>query len=132
LDVVWVAEFAHNGYLRPLDGADTAGFLEAPLATCRYDEKLWALPFNTDAGLLYYDTELISRPPATMSDLMSAIDTLLDVNVEVSAGYAGQFDNYEGLTVNALEAIWAFEGDVVVDGEVVIDSPAAEEALRWL
>lgn len=132
LDVIWVAEFAHNGYLRPLKQMDTTAFLEQPLSTCRYDGQLWALPFNTDAGLLYYNTELVAEPPATMDDLSSAIDTLLDANADVVAGYAGQFADYEGLTVNALEAIWAFGGDVVVDGEVVIDSPATEKALRWL
>lgn len=132
LDVVWVAEFAENGYLRPLEQVDTTAFLEPPLATCRYDGQLWALPFNTDVGLLYYNTELVPEPPATMDDLSRAIDTMLDANAEVLAGYTGQLGNYEGLTVNALEAIWAFGGDVLVDGEVVIDSEPTAAALRWL
>lgn len=132
LDVVWVAEFAHNGYLRPLEQVNRSQFLDAPLATCEYDGQLWALPFNTDVGLLYYNTELVTTPPATMKELNLAIDTMLDPNAEVLAGYAGQLADYEGLTVNALEVIWAFGGDVVVDGEVVIDSEKTEEALRWL
>ena len=64
LDVTWTAEFAENDYIVPLTGVSTDDFLSGPLDTCRYErrfdgipfsgEKLWALPFNADAGLLYY------------------------------------------------------------------------------
>jgi multiple sugar transport system substrate-binding protein len=68
LDVIWVAEFAESGYIRELDRGEvsTDGFLEEPLKTCEYDGKLWALPFNTDAGLLYHRTD---EPPSTWEDI---------------------------------------------------------------
>ncbi len=137
LDVTWTAEFASAGYIRPLDeaGLDTSGFLKAPLNTCRYDGKLWALPFNTDAGLLYYRATLVSKPPTTWPSLVATVQDVLSQPSApaVLAGYAGQFADYEGLTVNALEAIWAAGGDVVdAHGRVVIDSPEAQAGLTRL
>jgi hypothetical protein len=46
--------------------------------------------------------------------------------------YVSQLAHYEGLTVNALEAIWAAGGDVVSGNRVVIDSEAARAALQQL
>lgn len=129
LDLTWTAEFADNGYIRPLaeSGLDTRGFLENPLKTCRYDGKLWALPFNSDAGLLYYRTDLVPKPPGSWERIDLAINEAfpkLNQSAKIVAGYTGQLANYEGLTVNALEAIWGAGGEVVdQNGDVVIDDP---------
>ncbi|WP_426505141.1 extracellular solute-binding protein [Dactylosporangium sp. McL0621] len=139
LDVTWTAEFASQGYIRELD-ADTTGFLGAPLATCRYDGKLWALPFNTDAGLLYYRDDYVGTPPTSWPQLVAAAQSVLTGFGALSgggarpgAGYTGQLADYEGLTVNALEAIWGAGGDVVDgDGNVVIDSKEAQDGLNRL
>ncbi|HCU49696.1 MAG TPA: hypothetical protein DGG94_07830, partial [Micromonosporaceae bacterium] len=140
LDVTWIAEFAHAGYLRPLarEGLDTSGFLAKPLETCWYQDKLWALPFNTDAGLLFYRSDLItSSPPSSWPAIRNTIDDVFarqgSQHPELIAGYTGQLADYEGLTVNAFEAIWAAEGDVVKgNGDVVIDTAEAREGLRRL
>jgi multiple sugar transport system substrate-binding protein len=132
LDVTWTAEFVEAGYLHELrtDGLDLTGFLDQPLRSCRYGDQLWALPFNTDAGLLYYRDDLVPQardqlvtgPPDSPAPgaLWGGIDTLVataladpDRPVELVAGWAGQLADYEGLTVNALELIWANGGDVV-------------------
>ncbi|MGI5238180.1 extracellular solute-binding protein [Dactylosporangium sp. CA-139066] len=130
LDVTWTAEFASQGYIRELDGAETSGFLPAPLQTCRYGGHLWALPFNTDAGLLYYREKVVGdRAPTSWPQLVAAVQKADGA----TAGYAGQLADYEGLTVNALEAIWAAGGDVVDgEGHVVIDSPEAQRGLTNL
>lgn len=127
LDVTWTAEFADQGYIRPIaeSGLDTTGFLDKPLETCRYEGELWALPFNSDAGLLYYRTDLVAKPPSSWTSLENEIGRVFneqpDRNPELEAGYTGQLKNYEGLTVNALEAIWAADGEVVdSDGNVVV------------
>ena len=150
LDVVWMAEFAENGWIRPLEDVDTTGFLEKPLDTCRYEGKLWALPFNTDAGLLYYRypqlvqhgvaedrADLAKNPPRSWDSIAKVIDTAFSgprrAGDPLQAGYTAQFDDYEGLTVNAMEAIWAGEGEVVDDeGTVRLGSEAAKQALREL
>ncbi len=138
LDVISVAEFAKGDHLRPLERTDTGGFLAGPLSTCRYADRLWALPFNSDAGLLFYRTDLVPSPPTTWTAMSDDIARAFGAapatrDPLLAAGYAGQLADYEGLTVNALEAIWAAGGDVVDgDGHVVIDSPPARAGLRWL
>lgn len=139
LDVTWVAEFAAAHYIQPLgDSVNTAGFLSKPLATGMFDGELWALPFNTDAGLLYYRTDLVPTADALPRQLppsRTEVDQLAAAanGQPLKAWYVGQLGHYEGLTVNALEGIWAAGGDVVdADGHVVIDSEPARSALRQL
>jgi multiple sugar transport system substrate-binding protein len=134
LDVTWVTEFAQAHYIRSLDGASTEGFLAKPLSTCRVDGTLYALPFNTDAGLLFYRSDL--SPGGPNLTLPPSTDTMRDVtrsHPEVTGGYAMQLGDYEGLTVNALETIWAAGGEVVDgSGQVTIDSPAVTTGLQRL
>ncbi len=146
LDVTWTAEFADAGRIRALDRDDLKrrsvldGFLDEPLRTCEYKDSLYALPFNTDAGLLYYrtfqrDGRTWPDPPATWDDIQNDSDDALGrhLDLKMEAGYAGQLSDSEILTVTALEAIWSAGGDVVdPDGNVVIDSAAAERGLRRL
>lgn len=126
LDVTWIAEFAEAGYIKELDEdtVDVRGFLEKPLATCRYEGELYALPFNTDAGLLYYRNDLVPLAPDSWDAIARQIQDVFSGphDSALVAGYAAQLDNYEGLTVNVLEAIRAAGGEAVNDdGELVID-----------
>lgn len=144
LDVPLMAQFIEFGYIRPLDASrvDRDGFLDGPLATCERDGKLWGLPFNTDAALLYYRSDLLgaNEPPTNWAGVETRVGQIFaaqggDAKAEspLAAGYAGQFADYEGLAVNAFEAIWAAGGDVVDDdGNVVVESPEAREGLRRL
>jgi multiple sugar transport system substrate-binding protein len=131
LDVTWTAEFAENGYIRGLDESrlSTRGFLDGPLDTCRYGGRLWALPFNTDVGLLYYRSDLIGDPPRTWGELEEQVDAARARTGNDVDGYAGQFADYEGLTVNALEAVRGAGGWVVDDaGDVVVENQQAAVA----
>jgi multiple sugar transport system substrate-binding protein len=136
LDVTWVAEFAAAHYIRPLDeSVDTDGFLDNPLRTCHYSGKLWALPFNTDAGLLFYRTDLVTKPelPGALPPSRDEVAPLFRKTSPPEAGYVGQYRDYEGLTVNALEAIWSAGGEVLnSSGQVAIDSREARNGLNRL
>lgn len=145
LDVTFVAEFAEANWLRPIDekalhDRPEEVFLANPLETCRYGGKLWALPFNTDAGLLFYRKDLGLRPPFDSYDwsrITAESERILSAKAPGSplgGGYTGQLDDYEGLTANALEAIWANSGEVRIDaqGQVSVDRERWTEALRRL
>jgi multiple sugar transport system substrate-binding protein len=137
LDVTWIAEFAENRYIQSLDETRiaTSGFLNGPLDTCRYDGELWALPFNTDVGLLYYRSDLIDDPPRTWEDLEEQVEAVRARTGNDVDGYAGQFADYEGLTVNALEVIRGAGGSIVDDaGDVVVEDheAAVREGLERL
>jgi len=139
LDVAWLPEFAEAGLVRefPDDAVDRDAFLERPLASCEYDGRLWALPFNTDAALLYRRSDLVKRVPTTWEDMRAEAAGVLGGDPKPGtvpeAGVVTQLEDYEGLTVNALEAVWSTGGEIVDDdGEVRVDSRAAGEGLRRL
>ncbi|GAA4362867.1 hypothetical protein GCM10023088_05060 [Actinomadura verrucosospora] len=103
MDNTWTAEFAAGGYLRPLDGIGNRGdFFPAALESGEWHGKQYAVPFNVDVGLLY------RRDGAqTPRDWPRLLDS----------GVAMQLDDYEGLTVNALEAVWNDGGGGLLTGE---------------
>jgi multiple sugar transport system substrate-binding protein len=139
IDVTETAEFAVGGYIVALPGPapDTGGFLQNALQTCRYGDRLWALPFTTDAGLLYYRTDLVRDVPASLGEITAETTRVRATPAArrpgLQAGFAGQLGAGESRTVNALEAVWAAGGDVVTAGNRVdLQSPAARAGLRWL
>jgi multiple sugar transport system substrate-binding protein len=133
VDVVWTAEFAAKGWLTPLKGdyaIDTSSLLPATVKTATYNNTLYAAPQASDGGLLYYRSDLIQTPPTTWDEMMA------DCSVAKSAGigcYAGQFAQYEGLTVNVSEAINGAGGTVVdSSGKPTLTTDAADKGLSEL
>jgi multiple sugar transport system substrate-binding protein len=134
LDVVWTAEFAENGWIIPLErGLFPLDRLLPPVVdTAVYKNKLWAVPYTSNAGLLYYRTDLIKKPPRTWAELR---EKALEVTKKRDiGGYAGQFLAYEGLTVNFSEAVQSAGGQILSpDGtEVTLDPAKARIALDFL
>ena len=133
-DVQWTAEFAARQWLEPLDEATFGGgdLLPAAVETGKYDGKLYATPFNTNAAFLYYRKDLVPTPPATWAELTQACDSVAKTNK--MGCYAGQFAQYEGLTVNASEVINSAGGELLKDSgkTVAVDTPEAREGLQFL
>jgi len=134
VDVVWTPEFAAKGWLEPLKGQyalDTSQLLPATVKTATYNGTLYAAPQTSDGGLLYYRKDLVPTPPKTWSEMMSDCS----IAKKNSMGcYAGQFSKYEGLTVNASEAINTAGGTIVgADGKTpTVDSAQARAGLQNL
>jgi multiple sugar transport system substrate-binding protein len=132
VDVVWTAEFAAHQWLQSLPqslGGST--LLPATVATATYNNKLYAAPFTSDGGMLYYRSDLVKTPPKTWAELIA------DCKIAKAHGmgcYAGQHAQYEGLTVNAAEAINGAGGTFLgKDGKTVtVDSPQARAGLSFL
>jgi len=133
VDVVWTAEFAAKGWLQPLKdklAIDTSALLPATVKTATYGGTLYATPRTSDGGLLYYRKDLVPTPPKTWDEMMSMCSIAKAHNIGC---YAGQFAQYEGLTVNAAEAINSFGGKIVDDsGKAVVNSPEAKTGLGKL
>jgi len=140
VDVVWSAEFAAKGWIVPLTGSrsiDTSGLLPATVKAATYHNTLYAAPYASDGGLLYYRKDLVSSPPTTWDQLIADCQgktTPGTITGPKPACYAGQFAKYEGLTVNAAEAINAAGGAIVgPDGTTAtVDSPQAATGLDFL
>jgi multiple sugar transport system substrate-binding protein len=140
VDVVWTAEFAAKGWTIPLTGQyalDTAQLLPATVKAATYNGKLFAAPYASDGGLLYYRTDLTKTAPTTWDDLIKQCQgktTSGTITGSKPACYAGQFAKYEGLTVNAAEAINASGGQIVgADGVTPsVNTPQAQSGLDFL
>ncbi|MER6002313.1 ABC transporter substrate-binding protein [Nonomuraea angiospora] len=134
LDVVWTAEFAENGWIIPLERGlfPLDRFLPPVVETAVYKNKLWAVPYTSNAGLLYYRTDLVKKPPRTWAELRDQSRQIMKKND--IGGYAGQFLAYEGLTVNFSEALQSAGGQIVSkDGtEVTLDPAKTRIALDFL
>jgi multiple sugar transport system substrate-binding protein len=134
LDVIWTAEFASNGWISPVsrDLVPLSNFLRPAVDTATYDGKLWAVPFTSNAGLLYYRKDLVKTPPATWAQLASDAESIAPPHH--MAGYAGQFASYEGLTVNFAEAVQSAGGSILSSdaSAATLNSPPASRALSYL
>ncbi|MCW2920530.1 MAG: transporter substrate-binding protein [Thermoleophilia bacterium] len=129
LDVVWTAEFAAQGWLA--DASDIVAdredeFIASTLDTVRYDGKEWAVPFNSNAGFLYYRTDQVDEVPATWQDAYA--------QGKAGDGLVYQGSRYEGLTVHFLELLYARGGDVLnEDGtKSTADSDETREVLQFM
>jgi multiple sugar transport system substrate-binding protein len=103
MDVIWTAEFAEAGWIKPFPEAVAAqirdGTLKGPLASATYKGKLYAAPANSNTQLLWYRKDLVPHPPQTWQEMISMAERLpKDGRIETMG------DAYEGLTVwfNAL------------------------------
>ncbi|MEU3886610.1 ABC transporter substrate-binding protein [Streptomyces sp. NPDC029041] len=138
IDVNWTPEFAAAGWIRPLprDRFPLKTFLQPVVDTATYDGQLYAVPYVTNAGLLLYRKDVLAKegvdPPRTWAELERYAKTIAPKHG--LDGYAGQFLPYEGLTVNAAEAVYSAGGSILGDeGErVTVDSSAAREGIGFL
>ncbi|WP_326573619.1 ABC transporter substrate-binding protein [Streptomyces sp. NBC_00481] len=137
IDVTWTSEFAAADWIRPLPRSrfPLSSFLQPVVDTATYDGQLYAVPYVTNAGLLFYRKDILAKagvqPPRTWAELERYAKTIaprhgLD-------GYAGQFLPYEGLTVNAAEAVYSAGGTILGDeGQRVTVGSAAREGIGFL
>ena len=130
-DLVWTAEFAAKGWLQPLEGdleINTEGLLEPTVTSGQYNGTQYVSPQTSDGGMLYYRSDLVKTPPTTWDEMMEMCSIAEKNNMDC---YTGQFNKYEGLTVNASEAINGAGGQIVgEDGQTPeVDSAEAAEGL---
>ncbi len=138
-DVIWTAEFAERGWIRPLDShfpeAERAKFLAPPLESVTWRGKTWGVPFFTDLGVLFYRKDLLDKhgftPPRTMPELERQAAAI--AKAEGISGYLWQGAPSEGLVCNAMEAIRG-AGGRILDGDSRVDlsGPGTLTGLRWL
>ena len=81
-DIIWLGEWAQNGYVRPLDDLIKRDFTQADIddflpgawnAQSKWDGKTWTMPFGAYYFLDYYRTDLFEKggldAPITLDDV---------------------------------------------------------------
>src|SRR5215218_5297714 len=140
VDVVWTAEFAANGYIEalPPDQFPTEGFLKPTVDSATYFNKLYAYPHRSNGGLLFYRKDLLDKyslqVPTTFDEMKAACDKITAGENNSKLGcFAGQYNKYEGLTVNFDEAVHGAGGVIVgEDGKPNVATPEATKGLQTL
>ncbi|MGI5351291.1 ABC transporter substrate-binding protein [Streptomyces sp. CA-250714] len=141
LDAVWTSEFAAHQWIDKLPEKQfpLRKMLKPVVATGKYRGGQYAVPFNSDGGLLYYRTDLlkkagIAEPPKTWAEMKSACAKVKKLpEAKGISCYAGQFQKYEGLTVNFSEAVNSAGGHVTdAKGKPDVDTPEAKKGLDFL
>lgn len=139
IDAVWTAEFAANQWVDEIsrEKFPMDGYLQPTIDTVTYFDKLYAVPDATGAGLLYYRKDLLDaaglKPPTTWAEMKAACDKIQSDpdNADIDC-YGGQFNKYEGLTVNFAEAVASAGGGITTDGKPTVNTPEAEAGLDFL
>jgi multiple sugar transport system substrate-binding protein len=129
MDVIWTAEYAAQGWL--LDVSDFIGengdkFIKSTVDTTEYEGKNWAVPFNSNAGFIYFRSDEVDAAPDNWEDLYA--------EAKKGNGVVYQGFRYEGLTVNFLELLYSAGGSVLSeDGkEATADSQEVKDVLAFM
>ncbi|MFC8143576.1 extracellular solute-binding protein [Streptomyces paradoxus] len=132
LDVTWIPEFAAAGLIRPLTGTAVKSpddIIPAVDRTSFWDGERYAVPFNSDVGLLYYRKDHLRDAGTswtelgrgvTWDDLRELIDAVNDASKKpenYEEGWTTQLAAYEGRTVNAIEAFASAVPDFALTDE---------------
>jgi multiple sugar transport system substrate-binding protein len=128
-DVIWTAEFASQKWIydmTPYVDKRKSEFIQAPLETVTFEQKIWGVPETTDAAFLYYQDDKISSPPQTWQQVYQ--------QARQEGGIVYQGAAYEGLTCDFLELAFAAGGQVLnEDGtKAAINSPENVKALQLM
>jgi len=143
IDVIWPGDLAeHLIDFYQYEGVeeDMQAHFPAIVENNTVDGRLVGLPAFTDAGLLYYRTDLLEEygydgPPATWTELEEMATTIMEgegADNPDFTGFVWQGEAYEGLTCDALEWIASFGGGSIVspEGEIQVFNDQAIAALE--
>ncbi|NRG16607.1 ABC transporter substrate-binding protein [Rhizobiales bacterium] len=141
IDVIWPGILgSHFIDLAPYSvGAEKEHF-SSIIENNTVEGKLVAMPWFTDAGVLYYRSDLLEKHgedvPQTWEEMTATAKKIQDAErAEGNDGMWGfvfQGKAYEGLTCDALEWIDAYGGGTIVnaEGDVTVNNESALAALK--
>lgn len=138
LDVVFTAEFANAGFLRPYTAEETGrltqGMLPAPLKTGMWDDKLYGLPYKTNTQLLWFRKSLAQAAGVDPTQPTFTWDEMLKAAVGQGKEISVQAQRYEGYMVWINALVLSGGGQVLEDVQAGRDarpsmaSPAGDKA----
>ncbi|MEI8608701.1 extracellular solute-binding protein [Enterovibrio sp. Hal110] len=140
IDVIWPGILGNHfiDLTEYTNGAQDAHF-PAIVANNTVRDRFVAMPWFTDAGVLYYRSDLLDKydeaPPVTWEQLTTTAEKVMNGEREAGNdkmwGFVWQGRAYEGLTCDALEWVASYNGGTIVDekGKITINNDSAKQAL---
>jgi trehalose/maltose transport system substrate-binding protein len=127
-DVIWTAEFASQKWIydmTPYVKSRASELIGSTVTAATYRGRIWGMPQDSGAALLYYRTDKVTSAPATWQQVYAEAP---------AGGVVYQGAPYEGLTCDFLELAFAAGGSVLSgDGKkATIDSPQNVKALQLM
>jgi multiple sugar transport system substrate-binding protein len=146
LDVVWMSEFASQGWIVSLDQYwskdDQARYLLKPRQAASYQGKIWGAPLHTDVGVLYYRKDFFNPTKdgqlKTWDDLQSQASRIM-LNRHLRSGFTWQGlpfklpgQPFEGMICNFVEFLSGYGGKVFDDSytRILVNRPEAQRGFQ--
>ncbi|EXX84954.1 hypothetical protein BG53_04530 [Paenibacillus darwinianus] len=139
-DQPWIAQFAKQGFLEPIDGRLTEEekkeFAPSALEAVSYEGKIYGLPYLVHTPILYYRTDLfekagLTKAPETWDEFREYAKKLTDNTNGISGTIVE--GKQSGEPVTHLMDRFLQAGGKVLDGDkVVVDSPENLNAFKFL
>ena len=149
-DVVWPVNFAAPGWVLPLSQftknpaladpeLDMKDFFPVWLASFTVGDKLYGLPFDSYAGLLYYNKSMLKAagfdgPPKTWDELGKAYAPKLTNKGEKVYGYALQSARGETQTADAFARfLWPWGGRFldIANKKILVNDPKSVAGMEF-
>jgi multiple sugar transport system substrate-binding protein len=129
MDVIWTAEYAGQGWLKDVSdfiSQNGGDFIQSTVDTTEYEGKNYAVPFNSNAGFIYYRNDEVNEAPTDWETLYQ--------EAQKGNGVVYQGFRYEGLTVNFLELLYSAGGSVLSDDgkEATADTQEVKDVLTFM
>jgi trehalose/maltose transport system substrate-binding protein len=147
VDIIWPGILGNHFIdLKEYSGGAEKENFPAIIENNTVDGRLVAMPWFTDAGVLYYRKDLLEKhgeePPQTWAALAASAQKIKDAERaegnDKMWGFVFQGKAYEGLTCDALEWVTSHNGGTIVDadGKVTINNEGAiaaiDQAGSWI
>jgi multiple sugar transport system substrate-binding protein len=138
IDVVYTAEFANAGFLRPYTPEEaarlTTGMLPAPVTTGMWKNTLFAAPFKSNAQLLWYRKSLTETADVDPTASGFTWDEMIEAALSQRKTIAEQGARYEGYMVWITALVLSAGGQIVTNADAgrhatpSLASPAGDKA----
>jgi multiple sugar transport system substrate-binding protein len=131
LDIIWIAEFAAAKWALPLDQyfkESTGEYFSGMVQACTWQDKLVALPWFVDSGMLYYRKDLGISAPNTWDELIASAKQATGSG-KVKFGFLWQAKQAEVLVCDLVSFVGSNGGAILQpDGKTVsiADEPAIQ------
>jgi multiple sugar transport system substrate-binding protein len=119
VDVVYTAEFANAGFLRPYTPEETTrltrGMLATPVQTGRWKNTLFAVPFTTNAQLLWYRRAFSHAAGVDPTTARFTWDAMIQAARSERKTIAVQGARYEGYMVWVNALVLSGGGEILIN-----------------